>query len=321
MPRLECPAKVNLFLEIVRRRPDGFHDLESVFTAVPLCDTLTAEPTPSDAITLECTDPAVPTDNKNTLVRAANLLREQACRTHPCGIHFHLNKRIPMGAGLGGGSSDAAGALLLANQIWQLGLSRPQLAQIGLQVGSDVPFFLTNGVCLCRGRGEIITPLPRSSARQGRQRLGLLTFTKVHCATGPAFARVRLPRPDELRTADAFVRALEAGDLGAVDALAFNRFEESFFEAFPMVAELVHLIHPATDVRLHLTGSGASFWFLNPDPPAGSKSALDKITDLLWHEIGYSGLAEDLGFRLLGLDGGVGFANDMPCTFNEYIDT
>jgi len=154
---VRCPAKINLVLRVLGRRPDGYHELDTVFQAIDLWDRVSIEP--ADALTLECDDPRLPVDGRNLVLRAARLLRE----SH--GDRFHagrivLRKAIPVEAGLGGGSSDAAGVLVACNRFWSLGLDRAALAELGARLGADVPFFLTGGTARGRGRGDRIEALP-----------------------------------------------------------------------------------------------------------------------------------------------------------------
>lgn len=150
-----APAKVNLYLRVVGKRPDGFHELATFMLPVPLFDTILARP--AGNISLQCDDPSLPVDSGNLVFRAANLL---AARHAPGrGAEIELRKRIPHQAGLGGGSSDAAAALVCLNHLWGLDLGRSELAALALELGSDVPFFLGNGPAWCTGRGEIMTPV------------------------------------------------------------------------------------------------------------------------------------------------------------------
>src|SRR5262245_11989624 len=165
-----APAKLNFFLKILGKRADGYHELETLMVSVGLYDTLLFTDDPSGALHLSCRDggprpgaaPAreMPQAGPDNLVwRAAELLRKATGTTR--GARIELVKRIPMAAGLGGGSSDAAAALWGLNRLWNLGLSLPELQALGARLGSDVPFFLcSSAAAICRGRGEIVEPLP-----------------------------------------------------------------------------------------------------------------------------------------------------------------
>jgi 4-diphosphocytidyl-2-C-methyl-D-erythritol kinase len=167
-----APAKLNLFLEVLDRRDDGYHELETLMVPINLRDSLTISPLPSADATpgriefsLRSADPTaniptdanVPADASNLVVRALKLLQQRSgCEQ---GARIELVKRIPSEAGLGGGSSDAATALELGNEFWRLGYPREKLAEFAAELGSDVPFFLAHGAAICRGRGERVERL------------------------------------------------------------------------------------------------------------------------------------------------------------------
>lgn len=252
---LSSPAKINLFLEVVGKRPDGFHDIESVFVEASLADTLTAEPAERGETVLTCDRPGVPAGPDNLVWRAASLLRRE-CGTD-AGIRFRLEKRIPVGSGLGGGSSNAVAALRLANALWKTGLSDAELARLGAGLGSDVPFFFQGGLCLCRGRGEVVTPLP---AFPGGIALGL-ALPPLRSDTAAAYRGLRLPGPGSVRKAEPLIRALAAGDMAAMAAAAFNRFEETLFISRPELGGIHRRLEHELDRPVRLTGSGAGLWF------------------------------------------------------------
>jgi len=154
-----APAKLNLFLEIIAKRPDGYHDLESLMVAIDLFDTLEIQTRTDSTLALTCDPPSLSTGPDNLVYKAAVALRARAGRTQ-LGATIHLTKRVPMQAGLGGGSSDAAAALVGLNEIWKLGLTREELVAIAATIGSDVAFFLTPDMSAawCTGRGEVVAP-------------------------------------------------------------------------------------------------------------------------------------------------------------------
>ncbi len=157
--RREAPAKVNLWLRVLGKRPDGFHELDTRMVRISLADTIETSSTPAGTgLQFTCDDPSLPTDESNLVVKAVRGLEAEVGRRFDLAIH--LVKRIPHGAGLGGGSSDAASVLLGINGALSLGLSRERLARIAASLGSDIPFFLYEGACDCRGRGEIVELVP-----------------------------------------------------------------------------------------------------------------------------------------------------------------
>ncbi len=154
---LEAPAKINVGLRIVGKRPDGYHEIWSVLQEIDLCDEIALWDAPDFSFLLEGDSQGVPTGGTNLCLRAARSLQEAS--GHQGGARIRLRKVIPVGAGLGGGSSDAAAVLKGLNQLWETGFTRDELSRLGAQLGSDVPFFITGGCCLATGRGEIIKPL------------------------------------------------------------------------------------------------------------------------------------------------------------------
>ena len=158
---LSAPAKLNLHLEVLGLRSDGFHELAMVMQTIDLADELTATPAPPGQLSLSCSEPSLPVDASNLVLRAAEFLRAEVSRPQ-LSVSLHLNKRIPIGAGLAGGSSDGATALMLLNRFWQLDLPASSLQRLATQLGSDVAFCLAGGSQLCFGRGELLEPLPQT---------------------------------------------------------------------------------------------------------------------------------------------------------------
>ncbi len=156
--QVSAPAKINLFLKVLRRRADGFHEIETFISPISLCDKIRIDRSKrGQGISFRCDDPSVPRGGENLAVRAADAFFA-ATKTKPA-VSIVLKKRIPHGAGLGGGSSDAAAVLLALNQLFATKLSRDKLAKLGSTLGSDVPFFIFASAAVCTGRGQIVTPL------------------------------------------------------------------------------------------------------------------------------------------------------------------
>jgi 4-diphosphocytidyl-2-C-methyl-D-erythritol kinase len=253
-----APAKLNLFLEILGKRPDGFHELETLMLPVSLYDTLQVRRAPESAVSLSCHasrggKPAgLPEDRGNLAYRAADSARGSG---EGPGVTLRLVKRIPSEAGMAGGSTDAAAALLGTDAVLGKRLSRETLAEKAAQLGSDVPFFLANQAAVCRGRGERISPA-----------VGLagLSFVVVKPGVGLSTAQVfRACRPAESpRSAAPLVEALALRDWRRVGPLVFNRLEEAAAELSPAIAALRRSF-AGTDVVAHqMSGSGTSYFGL-----------------------------------------------------------
>ena len=218
---IEAPCKINLHLRIGERRPDGFHSLESLFASVAFSDTLQFEFSEREGESLLSTNWEVPwqeiSEENNLVLRAISLFRERT--SFKRGLHVHLDKRIPVGAGLGGGSSDAASTLLAMNLLSEAALSASELNEMASSLGSDVPFFLTGGTAFVSGRGELVEP-----AKSPQGLWVVLVKPSFSSDTASAFRLLDLVRKQgaceekvEFREAlpkEALIRALE-GESGA----------------------------------------------------------------------------------------------------------
>ena len=152
-------AKINLSLDITGIREDGYHLLSTIMQSISLHDTLSFEKCDDEGIFITCDDDTIPTDEKNIVYKAAAKLFDSSEKEISNGVKIHLEKKIPHGAGLGGGSADAAATLIALNKLYDLGFSKKELLKIGVRVGADVPFCLNGGTILCEGIGEKLTPL------------------------------------------------------------------------------------------------------------------------------------------------------------------
>ncbi len=254
--RLAARAKINLFLEVLEKRPDAYHNLESVFTEITWADDVQLERLPKIEISIACDDPALTPGKENLLYKAAEAMgKRYGWRS---GLAFVLRKSIPIGGGLGGGSSDAAAALRLINELWSVGATREELVELAAGIGSDVTFFLYGGACLCRGRGEVVQPLSENAHSQ--LRLGL-AIPGLFSGTAAAFRGLRLPKRGEARNAAAFVAAWAAGDWRGMEREAFNRFEATVFENIPDLGRIQAALAEKLARPVRLSGSGSTLWF------------------------------------------------------------
>jgi 4-diphosphocytidyl-2-C-methyl-D-erythritol kinase len=245
-----APAKLNLFLEVLRKRPDGYHDLESLMVAVDLFDTLEVRANPAGTISLECDPPGLPTGVENLVVKAARMLRDRAKRPE-LGAAIRLTKRVPTQAGLAGGSSDAALTLLALNEIWKLALTRDELAAIGAAIGSDVAFFLSPPAGWCTGRGEVVTPEP-----VGRSLDFVLVCPPVGLGTPEVYRALAVPAKPT--PGDSLRAAVRSGDAAAVGRAAFNRLEEPAFGLAPVVKQTRDRLAGLAPCGARMSGSGSA---------------------------------------------------------------
>jgi 4-diphosphocytidyl-2-C-methyl-D-erythritol kinase len=257
---IQAPAKLNLFLEVLAKRADGYHEIETLMCPIDLYDTLYFREEPNERLELECQRGAtggaaddVPVGPDNLAWRAVELLRRRV------GVHrgarLRLLKRIPAAAGLGGGSSDAAAALVAANLGWSLGLSETDLAALAAELGSDVPFFLLGGAAICRGRGE------RLEAVAG---LGLLSFVLARPPAGLSTAAVYRDcrSAEEPRPVARLVDALRRGDGAEAGRLLFNRLQPAAEKLSPWIPRLRETFAAEGFWGHGMSGSGTAYFGL-----------------------------------------------------------
>jgi 4-diphosphocytidyl-2-C-methyl-D-erythritol kinase len=244
-----CPAKVNLALRVLGAREDGYHELDTIFQAIDLWDELEAEP--AEGLTLVCDDPALPTDGTNLVLRAARLLQRRA-GGHPGGARLSLRKRIPVQAGLGGGSSDAAGSLLICRRLWDLPLGDGELLRLAAELGADVPFFLVGGTARGRGRGDVVEALPFVGERPV-----LLGIPPFGVSTAEVFAEVRerltLPRNGVSLHVFSALKWPEGNDFH----FAVNDLEAVVFRAWPELESFRDAVWRDGARTALLSGSGS----------------------------------------------------------------
>lgn len=251
---VQAYAKINLTLDVLGRRADGYHQLATVMQTIDLHDTICLTTTDDHRVQLICTVPELSND-ENLAARAAYLVRQNVASTQ--GVRIEVYKRIPIAAGLGGGSSDAAAVLLALQQWWQLPLSSSDLLGMAASLGSDVPFFLTGGLALCEGRGERVTPLARYWPAS--MRWLLLLKPAISISTAAVFRS--LPASDYTDgTASQGVRkALNAGRNPNEDDL-HNGLERSVLERYPEVAQAREDLLKAGAQLVRLSGSGPTLF-------------------------------------------------------------
>jgi 4-diphosphocytidyl-2-C-methyl-D-erythritol kinase len=259
-----APAKINLVLEVLGKRGDGYHEVRSLVQAVNLCDVISFEL--ADEISFECTEPSLQTSD-NLVVRAAELLREAG--GYDKGAKIKLEKRIPWDAGLGGGSSDAATTLSALNGLWKLELTTPDLVELAAGLGSDVPFFIYGGTALMEGRGEKVTPLEASV--QSWFVLLLPSMPRILHKTQQLYSRLDVRYFTEGHMVDKASRTWSR-DRKLSPSLLFNVFDGVAFDAFHGLEGYWRRFEEAGGRNIHLVGSGSALF-----APVDSEAKADEI--------------------------------------------
>lgn len=250
-------AKINLTLEVLGRRSDGYHEVKTILQTIDLADRLDFQPGPR--LRVECDVPDLNGD--------ANLVWQAATTLAKCGgvqprVRIFIRKRIPVGMGLGGGSSDAAATLVALNQLWNLSLSEQDLTDVAAALGSDVPFFLHGGTALAEGRGDLVSPLPPLS------RLSLMLicpYETIEDKTRRLYSQITPGHYSDGGITRRMVETMMGGQF-VVDTL-HNVFENVAFQVFPGLVELYRRVAEVAGIRPHLSGAGPALFCM----PAGEE--------------------------------------------------
>ena len=250
---LHSPAKINLFLAVIGRRPDGFHDLVSVVAPVTLGDSLSAEVTRTGEIEMSCDDPGLPVDESNLVIRAARAFQEASGWSG--GVRFRLLKRTPQGAGLGGGSSNATSTLLALNHLAGEPLTPEALAKLAADLGSDCPLFLHGGPLVMRGRGEHLEALSDGAVQRLRGRRVWLFKPPM------AFRQLAARAPDSYLAPSAAEERLSRwlrSPTAPVEELLFNSLESVCYEKYLALPALVAHLEKRFALKVGMSGSGSA---------------------------------------------------------------
>ncbi len=288
-------AKINLSLRVLGRRADGYHELRTVFQTISLGDSLTFETNEGGAVELFCSAPDIPTDESNLVVRAAEALRERFGVRR--GARVRLEKRIPAGGGLGGGSSDAAAALVGLTRLWGVKTDGSELAKLGARLGADVPFFLTGGTALGTGTGAEITPLKDLPRRH------LVVVTPgVRVSTAEAFGALGVTALTKAESAVMLpISHAEAEFHDSLCEVMANDFEPSVFRLFPEIERARDALKSAGAECAMLSGSGSSvFGVFENEREAGRARAVLSAAEPGWQTFACATLSREEYRRVFG---------------------
>lgn len=270
----QSPCKVNFLLNLLGKRPDGFHELETLMHAVPVCDGLTFD-RGSTGIQLTCNDPALPVNSKNLVYRAAELFLNAASIRD--GVRIHLEKHVPMAAGLGGGSGDAAVTLLALNEVFGKALPEEKLFELAASLGSDIPFFLQNNPAIGTGRGEKITPLKPFDCLRGKSII--LVHPGFGISTPWAYQQMS-NFPDvqngKAGRAEKLAGLLGKGDLASASKEFYNSLEAPALKKYPLLVIFQEFFREHGAITTLMSGSGSAT-FAIVDSQAQAERILEKF--------------------------------------------
>ncbi|UFJ40533.1 4-(cytidine 5'-diphospho)-2-C-methyl-D-erythritol kinase [Brevibacillus humidisoli] len=252
---VKAPAKINLTLDVLSKRADGYHEVEMVMTTVDLADRVDLTLLESDEIHLDCSASFVPVDERNHAYKAAKLLQERYGVQK--GVRMYIDKQIPVAAGLGGGSSDAAAALRGLNMLWGLDLSLDELASIGAEIGSDVPFCVYGGTAFAQGRGEIVTPLGTPAPCWV-----VLAKPSIGVSTADVYGNLRVDKIGEHPQTEVMLQAIEAQDFWLMCHSLCNVLEEVTLSRYAQVRQIKELMVESGADGVLMSGSGPTVFAL-----------------------------------------------------------
>lgn len=247
--RLRAMAKINLGLDVQRKREDGYHDVRMIMQTIQMYDVLEMEKRDEPGIVLTTNLPYLPTDSKNLVWKAAELLMQEFGITE--GLAIHLQKFIPVAAGMAGGSADAAAAMVGVNRLFDLKLSEKELMDRAVRIGADVPYCVMRGTALAEGIGELLTPLsplPPCWILVGKPEVSVSTKT--------AYEKLRLGEIKTHPLIDEQISALDRGDLYALAEHMENVFEPGIEKQYPIVREIRQFMEAHGAVKAMMSGSG-----------------------------------------------------------------
>lgn len=270
---IKAYAKINLSLDVIRRRQDNYHDVRMIMQTVMLHDRLTMKQTTSSSITLASNIPYMSNNESNLSYIAARLFMETV--SIKSGVYIHLEKKIPISAGMAGGSTDAAATLLGMNELFNTGLSLTSLQEIGRKIGADVPYCLLKGTAIAEGIGELLTPLPPAP-----DCFCLIVKPPFGISTRQAYESLILDENTKHPDIDGMVMAIKDNDLVAVAGMLSNVFEDVATKEYPIINDIKSRLLSLGALGAIMSGSGPSVFGLFNDKTKARKAYYEfKISD------------------------------------------
>lgn len=248
---LKAYGKINLVLDVLGQRPDGYHEVRMIMQNVGLHDTVTLERTKEAGISMTCSAPGIPTDHRNLMMRAASALFQE--KHLPGGLRMTLEKHLPAAAGMAGGSSDAAAVFRGINQLFELGMDADSLSAIGVRLGADIPFCIHGGTCLSEGIGEILTilpPMPKCFLLLAKPDIAVSTKEVYEGLSGIPAAKIHHP------DVDAVLEAVKSSDLSGISRNLGNLLESVTVKKHPEVGLIKEKMRSMSAENALMSGSG-----------------------------------------------------------------
>ncbi|GAB4381084.1 MAG: 4-(cytidine 5'-diphospho)-2-C-methyl-D-erythritol kinase [Elainellaceae cyanobacterium] len=270
---LIAPGKINLYLEIIGDRPDGYHELAMILQSISLADRVELRANGIEQIRVRCDDPQIPLDQSNLAYKAAALMMQQFPDVYNRygGIDITLHKQIPMGAGLAGGSTNAAAVLVGVDLMWNLGLTQIEIQELAAQIGSDIPFCVAGGTAIATGRGEYLAPLPSLDNLY----VVLAKYHSIAVSTPWAYKTYRQQFQDSYAPdsetllgrrqrvhSGPMVEAISKRDGKRIGKLLYNDLEKVVLPAYPQVSELKQAMQQLDTLGVMMSGSGSTVFAL-----------------------------------------------------------
>ena len=251
-------AKINLGLDVIGKRDDGYHIVKMIMQNVDIYDTLSFEDTQDPGVVLSSHDESVPTDDSNLICKVAHQLKEKYDVAK--GVRIELEKRIPVAAGMAGGSTDAAAAYLALNELWGLGLSGEELCGLAVKLGADIPYCIVGGTALSEGIGEVLTPFENNAD----YRL-VVAKPDISVSTGWVYTELDSHEIADHPDIDGVKRAIEEGDVHGMCRLIGNVLEPVTVSRYPVITDIERLLEENGAVRAFMTGSGPTVFAVYDD--------------------------------------------------------
>ncbi|NJO42211.1 MAG: 4-(cytidine 5'-diphospho)-2-C-methyl-D-erythritol kinase [Cyanobacteria bacterium CRU_2_1] len=288
---LIAPAKINLYLEIIGDRPDGYHELAMILQSIGLADRIDVRANGTDQIRMYCDDPQVPSDESNLAYRAAALMAQEFPQSYKQfgGVDITIEKRIPIGAGLAGGSTDAAAVLVGMDLLWKLGLTQIEIQELAAMLGSDIPFCVTGGTAIATGRGEQLSPLTSPDFLYAV----LAKYGDIAISTAWAYKTYRQQFRDSYAPdnetligrkqrvhSGAIVSAITQRDGKRIGQLLYNDLERVVLPTYPKVAKLRQTLEELDTLGVMMSGSGSTVFAL-VDSQAQAETVCQQLRTLL----------------------------------------